>query len=96
MRRLLDWFRAARAGPTAAEASCEHCPLGSCASGRRALIVCLNCPSLEARRLRSLGVFEGASVAIVGTRNGILLEVQGARLALGGSIAMAVTVRLLV
>lgn len=96
MRRLLDWFRAARAGPTAAEASCEHCPLGSCASGRRALIVCLNCPSLEARRLRSLGVFEGASVAVVGTRNGILLNVQGARLALDGSVAMAITVRLLV
>lgn len=96
MRRLLDWFRAASAEPTAAEASCEYCPLGSCASGRRALIVCLDCPSREARRLRSLGVFEGASVAVVGTRNGILLEVQGARLALDGSVAMAITVRLLV
>lgn len=96
MRRFLGWFRPASAGPTAAEASCEHCPLGSCAPGRRALIVCLNCPSREARRLRSLGVFEGASVAVVGTRNGILLDVQGARVALDGSVAMAITVRLLV
>ena len=93
MRRLFGWCRRTSAGPTAAEASCEHCLLGSCASGRRALIVCLDCPALEARRLRSLGVFEGARVAVVGTRNGILLEVQGARLALDGSVAMAITVR---
>ena len=96
MRRFLAWFRPAGAGPTAGESSRDRCLLGSCASGRRALIVCLGCPSLEARRLRSLGVFEGACVAIVGTRNGILLEVQGARLALDGSIAMAITVRPLV
>lgn len=96
MRRFLGWFRPASDGPTAAEASGEPCPLGSCASGRRALIVCLDCPSLEARRLRSLGVFEGASVAVVGTRNGILLDVQGARLALDGSVAMTITVRPLV
>jgi Fe2+ transport system protein FeoA len=96
MRRLLARFRRASTGPTTAEASCEHCPLGSCASGRRALIVCLGCSSLEARRLRSLGVFEGASVAVVGTRNGILLDVQGARLALDGAVAMAIIVRPLV
>jgi Fe2+ transport system protein FeoA len=38
-------------------------------------------------------VFEGARVAVVGTRNGILLDVQGSRLALDGSIAMAITVK---
>lgn len=93
MRRIFGWFRAASVGPTAAEANGDHCSLGSCASGRRALIVCLDCHALEARRLRSLGVFEGASVAVVGTRNGILLNVQGARLALDASVAMAIIVR---
>jgi len=38
-------------------------------------------------------VFEGARVAVVGTRNGILLDVHGSRLALDGSIAMAITVK---
>jgi Fe2+ transport system protein FeoA len=59
----------------------------------RARIVFLGCHALEARRLRSLGVFEGASVSVVGTRNGILLNVQGARLALDASVAKTIIVQ---
>lgn len=92
MRRLLGWLQRGAGERVAAAASHEPCPLASCPSGRRALVMCLNCPSSEARRLRSLGMFEGASVAVVGTRNGMLLEVQGTRLAVDGSIAMSITV----
>lgn len=92
MRRLLERLRRIAGARAADAASHEPCPLAACTSGRRALVVCLNCPSAEARRLRSLGMFEGASLAVVGTRNGMLLEVQGTRLAIDGSIAMSITV----
>lgn len=92
MRRLLERFRRIANARAVDAESHEPCVLAACTPGRRALVVCLNCPSAEARRLRSLGMFEGASVAVVGTRNGMLLEVQGARVAVDGLIAMSVTV----
>jgi Fe2+ transport system protein FeoA len=58
-----------------------------------ALVVGFSCPAHEARRLRTLGVFEGARVNIVDTRSGILLDVRGSRLALDVSVARTITVR---
>ncbi|MFI5309987.1 MAG: ferrous iron transport protein A [Gemmatimonadales bacterium] len=82
-----------RATPSVAPPSCgQDCPLGDCTSGLRAMVVCVTCPEHEARRLRALGVFVGARVGIVDTRNGILLDVCGSRLALDAAIAMAITV----
>jgi Fe2+ transport system protein FeoA len=71
----------------------DQCPLGACATGQRATVVCVACPAHDARRLRTLGVFEGAELAVIGKRSGILLDVRGSRLALDTAIAMAVTVR---
>ncbi len=56
-------------------------------------MVGVHCPALEASRLRSLGVFEGARVGVVDTRSGILLDVRGSRLALDRAVASAITVR---
>lgn len=68
------------------------CPLGQCTAGTRALVVCVSCPSHDARRLRMLGVYEGASIDVVDVRNGILLDVRGSRLAIDGALAMTITV----
>ena len=72
------------------------CPLASCPIGFCALVVGLSCPAHEARRLRTLGVFEGARVNIVDTRSGILLDVRGSRLALDVAVARSIRVRPLV
>ncbi len=71
----------------------EDCPLAACPIGYCALVVGLSCPVEEARRLRTLGVFEGARVGIVDTRSGILLDVRGSRLALDVSVARTIRVR---
>lgn len=92
LRSLWSLFRR-EPGPSPAPRSCgQHCPLGDCTSGLRAMVVCVSCPEHEARRLRTLGVFAGARVGVVDTRNGILLDVCGSRLALDAAIAMAITV----
>ena len=57
------------------------------------MVVGIACPDQEARRLRALGVFEGARVNIVDTRSGILLDVRGSRLALDAAVARAILVR---
>lgn len=69
------------------------CPLAECRAGLRATVVCVACPAHDAQRLRTLGVFEGASVGIVDTRSGILLDVRGSRLALDVAVAGAITVQ---
>lgn len=71
----------------------SDCPLASCPIGFCALIVGFACPVPEARRLRALGVFEGARVNIVDTRSGVLLDVRGSRLALDTAVARAILVR---
>lgn len=58
------------------------CPLTALPAGVRAMILRIGCPLADASRLRALGVFEGARVAIVGHRGGLLLDVRGGRLAL--------------
>lgn len=93
---MLNFLRR-RTRPTAAEHSgftCpEDCPLAACPVGYCALVVGLSCPVQEARRLRTLGVFEGARVNIIDTRSGILLDVRGSRLALDVSVARSIRVR---
>jgi Fe2+ transport system protein FeoA len=75
-------------------ASCPvtACPLAACRNGHRAVVLSVDCPVAEACRLRALGVYEGASVAVVDSRNGLLLQVRGARLAIGAAVAAAITV----
>ena len=55
-------------------------------------MLCLDCPALDAARLRTLGVYEGARVGIVDTRSGMLLDVRGARLALGWKVVDGIRV----
>jgi Fe2+ transport system protein FeoA len=66
--------------------------LTACLSGDRATVRCLHCPSVEADRLRVLGVYEGACVGVVDRRNGVLLDVCGSRLALDAAVADAILV----
>ena len=68
----------------------EPCPLLALPAGARALVVRVGCPLADAGRLRVLGVFEGAHVAIVAHRSGLLLDVRGSRLALDATVAGAI------
>ena len=79
--------RAARRSP------CDTCPLGACRPGARATVLCLGCHALDAERLRTLGLFEGATCGVVDTRSGMVLDVRGSRVALGWAVAQAITVQ---
>ena len=68
------------------------CPLAACASGSRATVLSVRCGDAEACRLRALGLCEGASVSVVDARASMLLDVRGARLALGRAITAGITV----
>lgn len=85
------WARFRRAGSKTSE-SCTACPLSSCARGCRAAVLRVECAGDEARRLRSLGLYEGSHVTIVDRQDGYLLEVRGSRLALGSQLAGSITV----
>ncbi len=50
------------------------------------------CCDIEACRLRTLGLCEGAAVNVVRTRDCTLLEVRGSRLAVSLSLASDITV----
>lgn len=52
----------------------------------------MDCEGGEARRLRNLGLFEGACIRVLDSQDGLLLEVRGARVALGASLAAVITV----
>lgn len=69
------------------------CTLGACPVGLQATVLCLACPAHDAQRLRALGLFEGARVGVLDTRSGMVVDVRGARLALGREIAASITVR---
>lgn len=71
---------------------CAACPLAECARGARAAVLRMDCDDGEAGRLRNLGLFEGACVTVLDRQDGLLLEVRGARLALGAGLAAAITV----
>jgi len=68
------------------------CTLTACLAGERATVRRLRCPLVEADRLRTLGVYEGATIGIIGRRNGVLLDVCGSRLALDAAMADAIVV----
>lgn len=70
----------------------ESCALMACTTGRRAVVVSVGCDGAEACRLRAMGIYEGARVSVVDSRNGLLLQVRGARLAIGAAVAAAITV----
>jgi len=84
-------LRRSAPGPGRASA-CESCPLAHCAVGLQVTVLCIDCPALDAARLRTLGVYEGARVGIVDTRSGMLLDVRGARLALGWKVVHGIRV----
>ncbi|HEX2093280.1 MAG TPA: FeoA family protein [Longimicrobiaceae bacterium] len=73
-------------------AGCGSCTLAACATGCRAAVLQMECDTSEASRLRSMGLFEGACVTVVDSRNGMLLDVRGSRLALGSTLASAIRV----
>ena len=68
------------------------CPLVQCARGNCAVVVRVDCSVSDACRLRALGVYEGARVDVVDSRNGLLLQVRGSRIALGATVAAAIAV----
>ena len=82
-----------RAAPPTGVSPCDGCPLGACHRGWQATVLCIACPDHDAQRLRTLGLFEGATVGIVDARSGIVLDVRGSRLALGDTLVAAITVR---
>jgi Fe2+ transport system protein FeoA len=71
---------------------CGGCPLAACATGCKAAVLRMDCEHGEAHRLRGLGLFEGSMVRVLDSRNGMLLEVKGARVALGQSLASSIQV----
>lgn len=73
-------------------AECVECPLAACRSGCRAAVLRMECAHDEAQRLRGLGLFEGSCVQVLDSRNGMLLEVKGSRLALGSALAASIRV----
>jgi Fe2+ transport system protein FeoA len=82
--RLLRRRRAATA--------CTECPLAACASGCRAAVLRMECADEDAERLRGMGLYEGSCVEVVDAHCGMVLEVRGARLALGRALAASIRV----
>jgi len=69
--------------------------LGMLPAGTRVRVVRMSCASADADRLRVLGLFEGAQVRIVDRGSGLLLDVCGARLAIGHTLAAEIMVSVL-
>lgn len=92
LKRLKGWWssRTAARRPVACR---TDCPLVACEAGLCATVLGVTCPALEAQRLRTLGVYEGARVSVVDRRSGILLDVCGTRLALDNALAASILVR---
>ena len=63
-------------------------------AGTNVRVVRLACAAADANRLRVLGLFEGAHVRIVDRGSGLLLDVCGARLAVGRTLAADIMVRI--
>ena len=82
----------AEAARCAADCAVASCQLLDCARGHKAVVVRVDCDSSDACRLRALGVYEGARVDVVDSRNGLLLQVRGSRIALAASVAAAIAV----
>ena len=89
LKSLFARMRSAKPAP----ARCAECPLAACDAGCLAAVLRMECEHGEAHRLRGMGLFEGTHVRVLDSRNGMLLEVKGARLALGRSLASSITVQ---
>lgn len=89
---LKRWFGRAAPQPVQAATGCGACPLVACASGCRVAVLQMGCEIAEARRLRTLGLFEGACATVLEAQGGMLLDVCGSRLALGPALAESITV----
>lgn len=89
---LPHWIRRFLPARARTSARCAACPLSVCARGSRAAVLRMDCECDEANRLRNLGLFEGACVRIVESQDGLLLDVRGARVALGAALASDITV----
>ena len=72
--------------------ACGGCPLAACATGCKAAVLSMDCEHGEAHRLRGMGLFEGTMIRVIDSRNGMLLEVKGSKLALGSSLASSIQV----
>jgi len=105
LKRLKRWWNVGRAAPARVAcavdcaADCDvdlsgDCALAACKAGACATVLRVTCPALDAHRLSTLGVYEGAIVSVVDRRSGVLLDVCGTRLALNDAIAAAILVRL--
>ncbi len=68
------------------------CRLAECQTGECAKVRGIHCAQADAERLRTLGLYEGASIGVVDCQNGLLLDVCGARLAVDGGVARAIIV----
>lgn len=88
LKRLLGWTK----GKEQARRGCGECALAACATGCQAAVLRMECEGGEAHRLRHLGLFEGACVRVLDSRNGMLLEVKGSKLALGEALASSIRV----
>lgn len=78
--------------PTLAPAR-TTCALNACRAGTQVTVVDIECSGDEACRLRALGFCEGTSVNVIDTRDAMLLEVRGTRLALGSALTAGITVQ---
>ena len=78
--------------PCGGDCAVASCQLLECARGHKAVVVRVDCDASDACRLRALGVYEGARVDVVDSRNGLLLQVRGSRIALAASVAAAIAV----
>lgn len=86
------WFNRSPQPAPAATSRCGSCPLAHCARGSRAAVLRMECEGGEARRLRNLGLYEGACVTVLDAQDGLLLEVCGAKVAVGATLASSITV----
>jgi Fe2+ transport system protein FeoA len=92
LKAVKRWWRWRHRDRSAAARTAD-CALASCDPGICATILGVGCPALEAHRLRTLGVYEGARVSVVDRCSGVLLDVCGTRLALDDAVAAHILVR---
>ena len=89
---IATWIRRFKRDGARVDARCSACPLVACVRGSRAAVLRMDCDGREAERLRSLGLFEGASVRVLEAQDGLVLDVCGARVAVGAALAAMITV----
>lgn len=93
LTRLVDvWRRGRGRAVSGQDARCTACPLDVCRRGSMAAVLRMECATEEACRLRNMGLHEGACVRVLDSQEGLLLEVRGAKVALGAALAASIVV----